>query len=83
MPASRINTLADLPTDPQVVNNEVFVERRHPAAGMLREPRPAPRFSATPAVVSRHAPMAGEHSDEIVTELGLDPVALRASGAIA
>jgi crotonobetainyl-CoA:carnitine CoA-transferase CaiB-like acyl-CoA transferase len=83
VPASRINTLAELPADDQVIHNEVFVERRHPSAGMLREPRPAARFSATPAVVSGHAPMFGQHSDEIVTELGLDPAALRAAHVIA
>ena len=64
------------------MHNEVFVERDHPAAGRLREPRPAPRFSATPASVGRHAPRFGEHSDEIVTELGLDPAVLRAAGVI-
>ena len=83
VPASRINTLADLPHDPQIVHNGTLVERAHPAAGMLREPRPAPRFSATPARVSSPAPLAGQHSDEIVTGLGLDAAALRACGAIA
>ena len=83
VPASKINTLAELPTDPQVVHNEIFVEREHPVAGLMREPRPAPRFSATPASVSRSAPMFGQHSDEIVRELGLDADALRAAGVIA
>ncbi len=83
VPASRINTLAELPADPQVIHNDVFVERQHPQAGTLREPRPAPRFSATPAVVSAHAPAYGQHSDEIVTELGLDAADLRARGIIA
>ncbi len=82
VPASRINSLADLPTDAQIVHNEVFVERDHPAAGRLREARQAARLSATPAEVSRPAPMFGEHSDEIATELGLDAVALRATHVI-
>jgi crotonobetainyl-CoA:carnitine CoA-transferase CaiB-like acyl-CoA transferase len=82
VPASRINTLAELPNDAQVRHNEIFVERQHPAAGTLREPRPAPRLSATPAVVSAPAPGFGEHSDEVVRELGLDPAELRAAGVI-
>ena len=82
VPASKINTLAELPTDPQVVNNQIFVERPHPIAGTMREPRPAPRFSATPAVVGSPAPTFGQHSDEIVTELGLDAAALRTAGII-
>ena len=82
VPASRINTLDDLPTDAQVVHNATFVERAHPAAGMLREARPAPTFSATPAEVSAPAPLFGEHSDQIVRELGLDPATLRAAGVV-
>jgi crotonobetainyl-CoA:carnitine CoA-transferase CaiB-like acyl-CoA transferase len=58
------------------------VERDHPVAGRVREPRPAARFSHTPSRVGDPAPMAGQHSDEIVTELGLDPAALRAAGVI-
>ncbi len=82
VPASRINHLHELADDGQVLHNEVFVERDHPVAGTLREPRPAPRFSATPATVAGHAPRFGEHSDEIATELGLDAAALRAAGII-
>lgn len=82
VPASAINTLEDLVTDVQVVHNDVFVERDHPVAGRIREPRPAPRFSATPARVGRHAPLLGEHSDDIVRALGLDPVDLRRRGVI-
>jgi crotonobetainyl-CoA:carnitine CoA-transferase CaiB-like acyl-CoA transferase len=83
VPASRVNTLAELHADPQIRHNATLVERTHPAAGRLREPRPAPRLSVTPAAVSSPAPMYGEHSDEIVTELGLDPSQLRAAGVIA
>jgi len=82
VPASRINTLDDLPTDPQVVHNRVFVERTHPSAGTIREPRPAPRFGVTPVEPGGPAPTYGEHSDQIVTELGLDAAALRAAGVI-
>jgi len=82
VPASAIRKLEELADDPQVQHNQIFVEREHPVAGRLREPRPAARLSATPQQVSRHAPLFGEHSDEIVQELGLDPVTLRAAGVI-
>jgi crotonobetainyl-CoA:carnitine CoA-transferase CaiB-like acyl-CoA transferase len=82
VPSSKINSLSELPTDSQVVHNGVFVEREHPHAGTLREPRPAPRFSATPAVTADHAPLFGQHSDEIVTRLGFDAAALRAAGVL-
>jgi len=82
VPASKINTLHDLPSDPQVVNNEVFVEREHPIAGRIREPRPAARMHGTPQRVGRVAPAHGEHTLEVIAELGLDAEALRAAGAI-
>jgi crotonobetainyl-CoA:carnitine CoA-transferase CaiB-like acyl-CoA transferase len=82
VPASPINSLGDLPDDAQVRHNDVFVVRDHPLAGPLREPRQAARFSATPSAVGEPAPGYGEHSDEIVAELGLDPAALRADGVI-
>jgi crotonobetainyl-CoA:carnitine CoA-transferase CaiB-like acyl-CoA transferase len=83
VPAAKVTTLDELPGDPQVCHNDVFVERDHPQAGRVREPRPAPRLSATPATVSHPAPAFGQHSDEIVTELGLDAADLRAGGVIA
>ncbi len=82
-PAAPILSLEELHGDAQVQHNEVFFERDHPQAGRLREPRPAPRFSATPATAGGHAPLMGQHSDDIVRELGLDPAALRAAGVIA
>jgi crotonobetainyl-CoA:carnitine CoA-transferase CaiB-like acyl-CoA transferase len=82
VPASAINTLASVPDEPQVVHNNVFVERDHPVAGRIREARHAPRFGATPTSLPGHAPMCGEHTDEIAAELGFNPAALRADGAV-
>ncbi len=83
VPGSKITTLDELPEHPQVVHNEVFVERDHPQAGRIREPRPAARMSATPQQVSGHAPALGQHSDEVVAALGLDASQLREAGVIA
>ncbi|MGA0863064.1 MAG: CaiB/BaiF CoA transferase family protein [Ilumatobacteraceae bacterium] len=82
VPASAINTLSSVPDEPQVVHNNVFVERDHPVAGRIREARNAPRFGTTPTSLPGHAPMCGEHTDEIAAELGFDPAALRADGAV-
>ena len=53
-------------------------------AGVV-QPGPAPRFSRTPGAVRRPPPHAGQHTDEILAELGLDIEAiasLRAAGAV-
>jgi len=81
VPASKVTHLSDIHGDPQVRHNAFFVERDHPQAGRLREPRPAARLSVTPQRVGDHAPGFGEHTDEIVRELGLDPGPLR-DGAV-
>ncbi len=66
----------------QIRVNEMILEQDHPVAGRIRQPRPAARFDRTPAAIRRHAPTLGEHSDEILTELGLDPRALRQAGVV-
>jgi len=66
----------------QIEINEMISEFDHPVAGRIRQPRPAARFDRTPAGMQRHAPVLGEHSDEILTELGFDPVDLRAEGVV-
>jgi crotonobetainyl-CoA:carnitine CoA-transferase CaiB-like acyl-CoA transferase len=82
VPASTVTTLGAIHDDPQVVHNAVFVERDHPQAGRIREPRAAARMSATPQRVSDHAPGFGQHTDEIILELGLDPAALREAAVV-
>jgi crotonobetainyl-CoA:carnitine CoA-transferase CaiB-like acyl-CoA transferase len=61
---------ADLINDPQVQHNGTFIEYDHPTEGPIKTPGFPIRFSKTPSAVSRGAPLAGEHSREILTELG-------------
>jgi alpha-methylacyl-CoA racemase len=52
----------------------------------ITQPSPAPRFSRTPGSIDRPPPRPGEHTDEVLTESGIDPDelwALRAAGIIA
>src|SRR5271165_1070460 len=55
---------------PQVQQMEIIVETEHPVAGRLRQSRPAARFSRTPAGTLRGAPGLGEHTQQILAELG-------------
>jgi crotonobetainyl-CoA:carnitine CoA-transferase CaiB-like acyl-CoA transferase len=63
---------ADLVDDPQIAENGTFVEYRHPTEGRVKTPGFAIDFSRTPSTVARGAPLAGEHSREVLRELGLD-----------
>lgn len=78
VPGGPVRELDEVIEDPQVVHNEVFYEDEHPVAGRLRQVAPAPRFSGTPTERRPLAPVFGEHTDEILGELGYDEAAIAA-----
>ena len=70
---------------PQVVANKIIVEQDHPVAGLVRQTRPAERMDGTPSEISRPAPALGQHTNEVLLELGLAADAieeLRKSGVL-
>jgi crotonobetainyl-CoA:carnitine CoA-transferase CaiB-like acyl-CoA transferase len=86
VPCGQVNRREDLLSDPQVRANGLIVETEHPHAGPMRQARPAARFEATPAEIRRPAPMVGEHTNEILTEIGVgasEMKSLRGDGVIA
>jgi crotonobetainyl-CoA:carnitine CoA-transferase CaiB-like acyl-CoA transferase len=64
----------------QVKVNGTVAEYDHPVAGRIRQPRPAARFDRTTVELTRAAPVLGQHSREILTELGFDADALASAG---
>jgi crotonobetainyl-CoA:carnitine CoA-transferase CaiB-like acyl-CoA transferase len=70
VPCAPVLTRSRMIDHPQVVANGVVVETEHPAAGLVRQARPAARFSGTPTSVRRGAPELGEHTEEILAEIG-------------
>ena len=85
VPCAPVLTRSVLLDHPQIVASESIVEIDHPVAGRLRQARHAARFGATPAGFHRPAPDLGEHTREILTDIGLSPeeiVELRAAGIV-
>ena len=66
----------------QVRINDMVAEVDHPVAGRIRQPRPAARFDKTPAEISRPAPVLGEHTAELLAEIGLSAKELADRGAV-
>ena len=58
--------LSEAPGHPHNVARGSFVD----VAGMVQQ-APAPRFERTPGAVSRPAPHIGQHTDEVLAELGV------------
>ncbi|MGP3929116.1 CaiB/BaiF CoA transferase family protein [Nonomuraea sp. KM88] len=64
---------ADLVADPQVRQNGSFVTYDHRTEGTVTTPGFPYGFSATPPEVRRGAPLVGEHTRELLDELGYPP----------
>jgi crotonobetainyl-CoA:carnitine CoA-transferase CaiB-like acyl-CoA transferase len=78
VPCAPINGRKDLLSDPQISANQLIVEVDHPAVGPVRQTRAAARFDRTPADLRLPAPALGEHTEEVLRELGLSAAEIQA-----
>jgi crotonobetainyl-CoA:carnitine CoA-transferase CaiB-like acyl-CoA transferase len=62
----------ELLEDPQIKHNGTFVEYDHSTEGHVKTPGFPIKFSKTPSKVDRGAPLAGEHTREVLAEAGYD-----------
>ncbi len=80
-----INTMADLDVDPSFNARGVFTEADHPAAGRLRYPGRPFMMDRSPWELRRTAPLLGQHTVEILEEMGYagDEIAELVDSAVA
>jgi crotonobetainyl-CoA:carnitine CoA-transferase CaiB-like acyl-CoA transferase len=70
VPVGPVNRIGDMLEDPQVRAREMVVELEHPVAGATRALGLPVKLSRTPGKVERAAPLLGQHTREILAELG-------------
>jgi crotonobetainyl-CoA:carnitine CoA-transferase CaiB-like acyl-CoA transferase len=85
VPFAMILSPDELIRDRHAVATGLFEERDHPVVGRIRFPRHPAQFRGTPVRATDASPALGQHTDEILTELGMTERIgdLRASGAVA
>ena len=84
VPATVVNTLETLLSDPQLEATDFWKIVEHPSEGVLRMPDIPVTYSRTPGEIRRLPPRLGEHSVEVLREAGFtsgEIEAMWASGA--
>jgi crotonobetainyl-CoA:carnitine CoA-transferase CaiB-like acyl-CoA transferase len=85
VPVSRIYSVADMFRDEQFAARGMIERAPLPGGGSLAVPAVSPKLSATPGGTRWLGPRLGEHTDEVLSALGLSEAQLqrlRATGAI-
>ncbi len=71
IPAGVINSIEDLPRDPQLRERGAFTEVNHPSLGRFEIVTALPKFSEMSGSVRLPSPRLGEHTDKVLREVGL------------
>ncbi|MFQ6124995.1 MAG: CaiB/BaiF CoA transferase family protein [Candidatus Heimdallarchaeota archaeon] len=72
LPCAPVNTVDRIVSNPQVLHRQMLVEVDHPTAGKIKVPGIPIKLTKTPGSIRRPPPLLGEHSREVLEELGFD-----------
>jgi len=70
IPVQRMNSLADIVTDPHLAAIGYFRHIEHPTEGRIKSMAVPSEWSESPPEYRRHAPRLGEHTREVLREAG-------------
>jgi CoA:oxalate CoA-transferase len=77
VPCGRVMTLPEVFSDPQVLAQDMVIEAEQPGHGRVRMTGFPVKLSETPPTLRRPAPALGEHTAEVLGELGYDDARIR------
>ncbi|MBI3997456.1 MAG: CoA transferase [Armatimonadetes bacterium] len=78
VPCGPIHTYPEVFAHPHVQARAMLQEIEHPAGGRIRQVGPAVKCSGTPAALRGPAPLLGQHTAEVLEELGYARAAIDA-----
>lgn len=67
-----VHDLEQVAGDSQVMVREMIVDSFHPKEGPIKQVGVPIKFSETPGEIKRQSPAVGEHTEEILTEVGFN-----------
>jgi crotonobetainyl-CoA:carnitine CoA-transferase CaiB-like acyl-CoA transferase len=70
VPAGRINNIHEALSDEHLEHRGIIIDLEHPLHGIVKSIATPVHLSDTPLVYYRHPPMLGEHTDEVIQEIG-------------
>ena len=85
IPSGRVFRAPDMLADPQFQSRDAIVETDHPVFGRVKMQNAFPRLSETPGSVRWPGPGLGEHTAEVLGEIGIEAAraaALKARGVV-
>jgi crotonobetainyl-CoA:carnitine CoA-transferase CaiB-like acyl-CoA transferase len=72
VPCAPILRRGEIIHNEQVVARDIITEFDQPTVGRVRQPKPAARFELNESAIGGPAPRIGEHSREVLAQLGYD-----------
>ena len=76
VPCAPILRRGEIIHNEQVIARGIIAEFDQPKVGRVRQPKPAARFEINEAAIGGPAPRVGEHSRDVLRELGYDDSAI-------
>jgi crotonobetainyl-CoA:carnitine CoA-transferase CaiB-like acyl-CoA transferase len=78
VPHTAFAKVTEIDQQPHLAAVGMFAAIDHPTEGRIKQARPPTKFSDDPPNIHRMSPRLGEHSHEVLRELGLSDAEIRA-----